>query len=74
MISQQIIFCWKQISDTRCVRKEIVEIDILLKSINGQRKILQSIRIRSRYSVIVNEEPISPSQMVAKQSFRNEPE
>lgn len=39
-----------------------------------KEKFLQSIRIRSRYSVIVNEEPISPSQMVAKQSFRNEPE
>lgn len=47
MISQQIIFCWKQISDTRCVRKEIVEIDILVRSMNHDRKILQAIRIMS---------------------------
>ena len=34
--------------ESSCTRKETVDIDILVTSRNGDRKIMQSIRIRSR--------------------------
>ena len=37
-----------QMKETSCQRKEIVDIDILVSSRNGGRKIMQSIRKTSR--------------------------
>ena len=39
---------WKRIPESNCVRKETVSIDILLPSRNGDRKIMQSIRLMKR--------------------------
>ena len=41
-------FCRQRIPESRCARKEIVDIDILVKSRNAHRKIMQSIGITSR--------------------------
>ena len=38
----------QKISESTCARKETIGIDILVKSRNGDRKIMQSIRITSR--------------------------
>ena len=38
----------KRIPESRCARKETVDIDILVTSRNGDRIIMQSIRIASR--------------------------
>ena len=37
-----------RVQNSSCVRKETLEIDILVTSRNGDRKIMQSIRITSR--------------------------
>ena len=44
IIGQQKAFYWQESS---CVRKETVDIDVLVTSRNGDRKIMQSIRITS---------------------------
>ena len=41
-------FYRQRIPKSSCMRKEIVDIDILVTSGNGGRKIMQSIRITSR--------------------------
>ena len=38
----------QRIPESSCVRKETVDIDILVISRNGDRKLMQSIRITSR--------------------------
>ena len=44
--------CYRQrIPESSCVRKETVDIDILVTSRNGERKIMQSIRITSRHTL-----------------------
>ena len=48
MILQRKAFYRQKISDSSHARKEIVDIDILVKSRNGDRKIMRSIRITSR--------------------------
>ena len=48
MILQRKALYRHQISDSRRARKEIVDIDILVTFRNGDRKIMQSIRITSR--------------------------
>ena len=48
IIGQRKTFYWQRIPESSCVRKETVDIDILLTSKNGDRKIMQSIRITSR--------------------------
>ena len=46
------------------MRKESIDIDILVKSRNGDRKIMQSIRITGRPpSKIKKVEPVEPVQM-----------
>ena len=47
-IGQRKAFYWQRIPDSSCARKETVDIDILVTSGNGDRKIMQSIRITSR--------------------------
>ena len=45
------------------MRKETVDIDILVTSRNGDRKIMQSIRITSRPALRKEVEPVEPVQM-----------
>ena len=48
IIGQRKAFHRNGIPESSCVRKETVDIDILVTSRNGDRKIMQSIRITSR--------------------------
>ena len=48
IIGQRKVFHRQRIPESSCARKETVDIDILVTSRNGDRKIMQSIRIRSR--------------------------
>ena len=48
IIVQRKAFCRKRIPEPCCARKETVDIDILVTSRKGDRKIMQSIRITSR--------------------------
>ena len=47
-IGQRKAFYRQRIPEFSFVRKEAVDIDILVSSRNGERKIMQSIRIMSR--------------------------
>ena len=48
MIGQRKAFSRHRIPESSCARKETVQIDILVISRNGDRKIMQTIRITSR--------------------------
>ena len=48
IIRQRKAFYRQRIPESSCVRKETVDIDITAASRNGDRKIMQSIRITSR--------------------------
>ena len=48
MAGQRKTFYRQRILDSCCARKETVDIDILIPSRNGGRKIMQSLRITSR--------------------------
>ena len=48
IIGQMKAFFRQRIPESSCARKEIVDIDIVVTSRNGERKIMQSIRITSR--------------------------
>ena len=48
IIGQRNAFYRQRIPESSCVRRETVDIDILVTSGNGDRKIMQSIRITSR--------------------------
>ena len=48
VIGQRKAFYRKRIPQSSCARKETVNIDILVISRNGDRNIMQSIRITSR--------------------------
>ena len=48
IIGQRKAFYGQRIPQLRCARKETVDINILVTSRNGDRKIIQSIRITSR--------------------------
>ena len=48
IVGQRKAFHRQRIPEPSCVRKETVDIDILVTSKNGDRKIVQSIRIKSR--------------------------
>ena len=47
LIGQRKAFYRQRIPKSSCARKETVDIDILVTSRNGDRKIMQSIRITS---------------------------
>ena len=51
IIGKRKAFYRQRIPEFSCVRKETVDIDILVTSRNGDRKIMQSIRIMSRPSL-----------------------
>ena len=48
IIDQRKAFYRQRIPEFSCAREEIVDIDILVTSRNGDRKIIQSFRITSR--------------------------
>ena len=48
IIGQKNAFYRQRIPESSCAKKETVDIDILVTSRNGDRKIMQSIRITSR--------------------------
>ena len=48
IIGQRKAFYRQRIPESSCVRKETTDTDILATSRNGDRKIMQSIRITSR--------------------------
>ena len=48
IIGQRKVFYRQRIPEPSCARKETVDIDILVTSKNGDRKIMQSVRITSR--------------------------
>ena len=48
IIGQKKAFYRQRIPEFSCARKETVDIDILVTSRNGDRKIMQSIRITGR--------------------------
>ena len=48
IIGQRKAFYRQRIPESCCARKEAVDINILVTSRNGDRKIMQSIRISSR--------------------------
>ena len=48
IIGQRKAFYRQRIPESSCVRKETVDIDILVTSRNGDRKVIQSIRIMIR--------------------------
>ena len=48
IIGQRKAFYRQRTPEFNCARKETVDIDILVTSRNGDRKIMQSIRITSR--------------------------
>ena len=48
IICQGKAFYRQRLTESSCARKEIVDIDILVTSMNGDRKIMQSITITSR--------------------------
>ena len=45
IIGERKAFCRQRIPESSCVRKETVDIDILVTSRNGDIKFMQSIRI-----------------------------
>ena len=50
IIGQRKAFYRQRLPDSSCARKKTVDIEILVTSRNGDRKIIQSIRITSRPS------------------------
>ena len=50
IIGQRKSFCRQRIPQFSCARKETVDIDMLVTYSNGDRKIMQSIRITTRPS------------------------
>ena len=48
IIGQRKAFFRQKIPEPSCARKETVDIDILVTSRNGDRKVMESIRIMSR--------------------------
>ena len=48
IIGQTKAFYRHRIAESSCARKETIDIDILVTSRNGDRKIMQSIRIMTR--------------------------
>ena len=47
IVGQRKAFYWQRIPGSSCAIKEIADINILVTSRNGDRKIIQSIRVMS---------------------------
>ena len=64
IIGQRKAFYRQRIAESSCARKEIVDIDAFLTSRNGDRKVMQSIRItRQAYLENKEGEPVQPVQI-----------
>ena len=48
IIGQSKAFFWQRIAESSCARKETVDIDVIVTSRDGDRKIMESIRIACR--------------------------
>ena len=65
IIGQRKAFYRQRIPEFSCVRKETVDIDILVTSRNGGRKIMQSIRI-TRVDLSQKKKELEPVEPVLK--------
>ena len=65
IIGQRKAFYRQRIPESSCVRKETVDIDILVTSRNGGRKIMQSIRI-TRVDLSQKKKELEPVEPVLK--------
>ena len=66
IIGQRKAFYRQRIPESSCARKETVDIDILATSRNGDRKIMQSIRITS-----LEEREVEPVKPVLKNIYQS---
>ena len=57
IIGERKAFYRQRIQESSCARKETVDIDILVTSRNGDRKIMQSMKIMSRPPSIISVPP-----------------
>ena len=71
IIGQRKAFYRQRIPESSCARKEIVEIDILVTSRNGDRKIMQSIRIMSRSPLKKKKREVEPAEPVLKNIYQS---
>ena len=69
-IGQRKAFYRQRISESSCARKETVDIDILVISRNGDRKIMQSIRITSRPTSRKKKTKIIPMKRLKLATFQ----
>ena len=69
-IGQRKAFYRQRISESSCARKETVNIDILVTSRNGDRKIMQSIRITSRPTSRKKKTKIIPMKRLKLATFQ----
>ena len=72
---QRKAFYRQRIPESSCATKETVDIDIFVKSRNGDRKIMQSIRITSRPTSKKREvEPVEPAvnKMCQSKTYRKD--
>ena len=65
------VFFFSIIPESTCERKETVDIDILVTSRNGDRKIMQSIRITSTPPTTYKNKEVEPFQLVQMNIYRS---
>ena len=70
IIGQRKVFYRQRIPEPSCGRKETVDIDILVTFRNGDRKIMQSIRITSRPTFTMMMSHISTMSQGLKRSSK----
>ena len=70
IIGQRKVFYRQRIPEPSCARKETVDIDILVTFRNGDRKIMQSIRITSRPTLTMMMSHISTMSQGFKRSSK----
>ena len=70
IIGQRKVFYRQRIPEPSCARKETVDIDILVTFRNGDRKIMQSIRITSRPTFTMMMSHISTMSQGLKRSSK----
>ena len=58
IVGQRKAFYWQRIPKPSCVRKETVDIDVLVTSRSGDRRVMQSIRILSLFGIVWEEKRI----------------
>ena len=68
IIGQRKVFHRQRIPESSCVRKETVDTDIFVTSRNGDRKIMQSIRVTSRP---LEKREVGPVEPVLKNIYQS---